>query len=231
MLGGNARARATAAGEGPQHVLDRHVSGHAVVRRNSSPAIEAVAQIEVARRDDVGRDSGDIESAEQARIDADVFQLLALAGDARERGCQRLGAFVRQAAQHNHTASTADVVEHLTKRRRGHGGAGEGDEAGRFAHAVDRHLAAVGNHRVEIEGRGQIGFRTGASFTGIPLAVGLRIRCAVCGNLCQLLGAFSRAGGKGVGFGRALLGAGPDGFEVETRIVRLSGSARDSTQA
>ena len=47
MLGSDARTRTAAAGEGRQHVLDRDVAGHAVVRRDLSLAVKPVAEVEV----------------------------------------------------------------------------------------------------------------------------------------------------------------------------------------
>ena len=99
MLGSEQRAGAAALREGFKRIGHTDIAAHPVVRRNLRPAIEAIAQVEIAAAHHIGGDRLDPESTEQARIDADRVELAAVRCDIRERRRKGLGAATRQAAQ------------------------------------------------------------------------------------------------------------------------------------
>jgi hypothetical protein len=157
--------------EGLEHVVDRDVAGHAIMRWNHRLAVEARAQIEVGRHRDISRHRLHIESAEEAGIDPDVGKLILLCHHLGERGRERLQRVVREAPEDDNATGLRSVRNHLAKRLGRHRQACEDDELRRIT-LLGRHiLRGALDDLVEVEraiavhwqiGLGQIGQAIGA---------------------------------------------------------------------
>ena len=198
------------------------------MRRNLRPAIEAIAQVEIAAAHHIGGDRLDPESTEQARIDADRVELAAVRCDIRERRRKGLGAASWQPAKHDHTTCAGDVVRHGAQGCRRHRERSEGDEAGCFTQALAGHGARVGHHLVEVEHVLTFWPRGSCRLLGVALAVRLGFGGAGIGLAKDRFGARACTGGKRIGFAGLDLGAGAYRFEIELRLARLRCGSRHS---
>ena len=189
--------------------------------RNLGPAIEAIAEIEIAAGHHIGGHCLDPEGAKQARIDADRIELAAVRCDFRERCGQGPGAAPWQPAKHDHTACTGDVVRHGAQGRWRHRERSEGDEAGCLTQTIAGHGTRVGHHLVEVEDVLAFWPRGPCRLLGVALAMRLSFGGAAIGLAKDRFCARTGTSGKRIGFARFDLGAGAYRFEIELRLARL----------
>ena len=131
--------------------------------RNLGLARETGAKVEIGRDGDIGRNSLDVESAEEARINTDIGEIVLPGHDLPEGGRKLLHRIVRKAPEDDHTARARGIADQLLERLWRHRQAGKHYELGCFALPHRRVRRGARYDFVEVDRTsgplGQIGLR------------------------------------------------------------------------